>query len=203
MKNHPSESKRRLSPAALAAVLISVFALTVALSSTATAALMVGSNQIKKNAVKSKHIAKNAVTTKDIKNGTIKPVDLSAAARDGMTGEQGEKGEKGDKGDRGLTGFGLQGPKGDPGISGYQQVTKTWAVPAASSPGNPGTLSADIDCPSGTTVLSGGFGGASNLEVTHNRPYANSTTRWLLAVENHNSTVVTLKGYAMCAVVAP
>jgi hypothetical protein len=63
--------------------------------------------------ISGKQIKKNAITTKHVKNGTLQLIDLSAAARAGLTGERGLAGEKGATGATGATGEkGAAGPPG-------------------------------------------------------------------------------------------
>jgi Collagen triple helix repeat (20 copies) len=53
------------------------------------------------------------IRSKDIKNGTIQPIDLSAAAKRGMKGAPGAQGPAGPRGLQGVQGVqGLQGERG-------------------------------------------------------------------------------------------
>jgi hypothetical protein len=67
---------RRISPAMAVAIL----ALVVALSSSATAALMISGKQIKDHSVTGKDLKKNAVKSKTIKNKSVKGKDLKRGA---------------------------------------------------------------------------------------------------------------------------
>jgi hypothetical protein len=67
-------------------------------------------------------VTERLITSKDIKNGTIQPVDLSAAAKRGMRGSQGQQGAQGPQGLPGPPG--AQGAPGAPGAS----ATALWAV---------------------------------------------------------------------------
>ena len=67
---------RRISPVMAVAVL----ALVVAISSSATAALMISGKQIKDHSITGKDLKKNAVKSKTIKNKTVKGKDLKKGA---------------------------------------------------------------------------------------------------------------------------
>jgi hypothetical protein len=89
------------------------------------------------------------VTSKNIKNGTIKLVDISAGAKRGLKGNRGPAGAPGAPGAQGAQG--PQGPIG-PGLTGMHYVTATATAP-------PFTVgSANAQCPSGEFVISGGGG---------------------------------------------
>ena len=67
---------RRITPAMAVAVL----ALVVAISSSATAALMISGKQIKDHSITGKDLKKNAVNSKTIKNKSVKGKDLKKGA---------------------------------------------------------------------------------------------------------------------------
>jgi hypothetical protein len=107
-------------------------------ATTATAASLIGSAQIKNNSIQSK----------DVKNGTLKSADLApGTAKAGPAGPQGPQGPQGPAGTPG----GPQGPKGDTGAQGAQG-------PAGPFP--------DGNLPSGKT-LRGTFGVSGANSWTH------------------------------------
>ena len=79
------------------------------------------------------------VTSKNIKNGTIQTVDISAKAKRAL---------KGNRGPRGLAGpAGVRGPAG-PGMTDLEWVS--------GSNSGTGEVIAQVQCPAGKTVVSGG-----------------------------------------------
>ena len=206
-ENLSNTKQRRFRPSKLVAIVVALLALTVAISSTATAAFMVGSNQIKNNAVKAKHIKKsavkprhikkNAVRPRHIKKNAIKPGHLSPGA---LADLKGEKGEQGEKGDRGPTGFGLRGPqgekgeKGDPGLSNRTLEKHRFTIAAGD------TEVVAATCPVGSVALGGGFWAQNfDLDVISNQPSTSSPRRWNVAAKNTGSTNAILEAHAVCA----
>lgn len=123
------------------ALLVAVLALVIAVSSSATAALVITGKQIKNN----------SVTTKDIKDGNLKTADLSAAAKAELKGNAGPAGPAGEKGATGATGpAGPTGATGPSGIGGYQTILNTANIAAGSA----GTVTAT--CPAGKKPIGGG-----------------------------------------------
>jgi hypothetical protein len=156
------------------AVIAAIVAIVIGASS-ATAASMIGSSQVKDN----------SLTTKDIKNGTLSVADLSAAARASLKGNQGPAGP-----------VGTQGPAGgfDPA-----KVTYVEGPEVSIAPGQTGNGVAV--CPTGAKVLSGGWvviAGAVG-EVFGSRSY-DSGGSWTVLVFNHGQyTNATVKPFAVCA----
>ena len=131
------------------------------------------------------------ITSKDIKNGTIRPVDLSAAAKRTMRGKQGIRGLRGIQGPIGPRG--LQGNPGPPGFSGVLPNDNVGAI----SPNSSGTVSAD--CISGYKAVGGGFEATDpNLTVYASKPSA-SGFGWDLSARNAGSSSLALWAYVLCA----
>jgi hypothetical protein len=84
-------------------------------ATTATAASLITSSQIKDGTITSADIHRNTVESGDIKNGAVHLTDLSKSTQrlvqTKSTGHTGATGAQGPKGDKGATG--PQGPKGD------------------------------------------------------------------------------------------
>ena len=88
------------------------------------------------------------VTSKNIKNGTIQTVDISAKAKQAL---------KGNRGPRGLSGApGLAGPRGPQGPPGSSVIyTNAYSEHVAVPPGS--FRFVDAVCPANTAVVGGGF----------------------------------------------
>jgi|SRR5262245_2244114 len=131
------------------------------------------------------------ITSKDIKNGTIRPVDLSAAAKRTMRGKQGIRGLRGTKGPTGPRGF--QGNPGPPGFSGVLPNDNLGAI----SPNSSGTVSAE--CISGYKAVGGGFEATDpNLTVYASKPSA-SGFGWDVSARNSGGSSEALWAYVLCA----
>jgi hypothetical protein len=109
---------RRLSPA----VVISIIALVLACTGTATAAkfLVSSGSQVKDGALTGKDIKDRSITAKDLAPNVLGGVRASADSTSaGVQGAPGAKGDKGDKGDGGAAGpAGAPGAPGAPGEKG-------------------------------------------------------------------------------------
>jgi hypothetical protein len=170
------------------AVIAAIVALGIGASS-ATAASMIGSSQVKDN----------SLTTKDIKNGTLSVADLSAAARASLKGSRGPAGATGATGLGGSPG--VQGPAGgfDPAKVSY--VTGPKVNVPASSAGNPGAGLSVAKCPTGTKVVGGGYYFSyanAGITVETSGPLDDGTG-WLAGFGNAGSAVGGATAYAVCA----
>jgi hypothetical protein len=94
---------------------------------------------------------------------------------------------------------GAAGAQGPPGATGYQQVARQFAVTGTNA-------EVSIDCPSGKSVLAGGYQirpeDGNSLRVYESRPTTPSTWRFQI----RNSTQERRDGqyvYAICASVTP
>jgi hypothetical protein len=94
------------------------------------------------------------VTSKNIKNGTIQSVDISAKAKRALRGNRGPRGPQGLAGVQGSAGpigpaglAGARGPAG-PGLTDFEWVE--------SSEMGVGSVVAEVECPAGKFVVSGG-----------------------------------------------
>ncbi|WP_235734637.1 collagen-like protein [Nocardioides alcanivorans] len=214
-----SRRSRRITPS----LIISLLALFVALSSSATAAVITGKN-IKKNAVASKHIKKNAVKAKHLAPGIKKKLNTAGPA--GPKGEAGAQGPQGDAGAQGPQGAaGAPGSAGAPGVSGYEIVRTMVAV----SPESNGKALAV--CPGSKRVLGGGghwqYGTAPNVSALNSTwvtitnsgprqavwipvgsggswsevaPSGNNGNSWLVAGRNsEDSDTYQITAWAICA----
>jgi hypothetical protein len=128
------------------------------------------------------------ITSKDIKNGTIRPVDLSAAAKKRMRGKQGIRGTRGPTG--------LRGFQGNPGPPGFSEVLPNDNLGSISSNAS-GTVSAV--CIGGYKAVGGGFEATdSNLSVYASKPSA-SGFGWDVSARNSGSDPAALWAYVLCA----
>lgn len=93
------------------AMVVALLALTLSLSVNAYAAVSVA-----KNSVGTAQLKNNAVVSAKVKNGSLKAVDLSAAAKQSLKGAAGPAGPAGPPGVQGPQG--AQGPQGDQGPQG-------------------------------------------------------------------------------------
>ena len=159
-------------------------------ASSATAASMISSAQVKDN----------SLTTKDIKNGSLTAADLSAAARAELKGSQGPAGPAGATGATGATGAsgvnGVQGPAG-----GFDPAKVTYIEGPAVTIGPQANGSGKATCPAGAKVLSGGWVVISGNvgEVFGSRSY-DSGGSWTVMVYNHAQyTNATVTPFAVCA----
>lgn len=206
MKPTSTDPRVRITPS----LIISVLALIVALSSSATAAVMINGKDIKKNTVASKQIKNDSVTSRDVKDKTLQLrdfnpaaiADLSAAGAAGVTGPQGPAGPagangapgtKGDDGNAGPAGnAGPTGPIGGTGISGYEVVKKTVAVPGYNDTGF-GWGQALAVCPGAKRALGGGGNwtgtNAPSAPVEKWAPLHNSAPRFAVYIANTWSDV--------------
>ena len=102
-------------------------------------------------AVASGTAATIVVTSKNIKNGTIQTVDISAKAKRALKGNRGPRGLAGPRGATGAQGpagaAGARGPAG-PGITDLEWVS--------GSNSGTGEVIAQVQCPAGKVVVSGG-----------------------------------------------
>lgn len=147
MRHRISEAFTGLRRLPTPALILSLIALAVTLSSSAYAATLITGNNIRNGTVTTADLKDNNVTGTDIKDGSIVPDDMSTAAHNslkgdtgpagpqgdaGATGEKGATGAKGDTGDTGATGpQGEQGPKGDTGPAGKDGSSATVGLDTA------------------------------------------------------------------------
>ena len=146
-------------------------------------------------------------------DGPAGPTGPSGPA--GATGPQGPTGPQGASGPRGATGpsgpsgpTGSQGPQGPTGatgpsgLSGYQQVTAAASVPSEFV----GALT--VNCPSGATVLGGGYSfvtsGVSGNDIANVQliqSFPSSSSAWTIWMANKSSVAANSTFYAVCATV--
>jgi len=131
------------------------------------------------------------ITSKDIKNGTIRPIDLSAAAKRTIRGKQGIRGARGIQGP-----IGPRGLQGNQGLPGFTDVLFNDNVgPVA--PNSDGTVSAV--CISGYKAVGGGFQSTDpNVLVYASKPSA-SGFGWDVSARNSGSSSHALWAYVLCA----
>jgi hypothetical protein len=190
---------RRLSSGRTATIVAFLAGILIATAGTATAAKL--------------------VTGKQIKNGSVTAKDLSKAVRAqlkkaGVPGPQGVAGPAGAKGDTGPA-----GPTGAPGLSGVE--VKMIVEPVS----NTLTGADTVVCPQGKVVLGGGVtvagGGAGTSYVQRSAPSlvgfdaggnpvsfgtpidGKPANGWEFQAVNQSGALREVRGYAICATVAP
>lgn len=168
-------------------------ALAIALSSSATATLLVTGREIKNG----------SVSGRDIKDATVTLRDLAPSARDRAAVAAGPQGLPGPTGPR--------GPQGAPGVSDYVVHDNHQFAPAK------GFITMNVSCPPGLRALGGGAtwgeataGGvlvesgptaltAAGAETSIiNAGYANA---WHIEAVNNSLANNTLDGWVICAAV--
>jgi hypothetical protein len=109
----------------------------------------------------------------------------------GIQGIQGVTGDKGEKGDRGLQGVqGIQGIQGIPGLSGLQRISVTANLDVA-----------NVVCPAGKKILSGGYIAPSNGSVLVQQSYPSADDTWTVVVKNTGNARTSFQAWAVCATV--
>jgi hypothetical protein len=168
-------------------------------ASTATAASLVTSNDIKNGTVRSKDIKNKTIKSKDIKKDTIKANRLTPAVRAqlrkaGVPGPKGDTGAAGLKGDTGSTGSkGDEGPKGDKGDPGIANLESDGPYPGATQLHDGANSTAYwstnglqrswVKCAPGKVALGGGFTLASDASDADKRA-TQVTTSQPVQIEN-------------------
>jgi hypothetical protein len=152
-------------------------------------------------------VGKGSITTRGIRDGTIQLRDLHGPLRRLVKkpGPRGEDGQDGQDGFDGADGFdGVDGLDGQDGVSGYAAVNQKVAGPeGATTP-----VTAEVDCPSGTSVLGGGAVPTSNdpaatFDVVETRPQDDNSGWRVSAVRAGSAAAWTLEVRAFCADVTP
>lgn len=131
------------------------------------------------------------ITSKDIENGTIRPVDLSPAAKRTMRGARGIRGPRGVQGP-----IGPRGLQGNQGPSGFTDVLFNDNV-GAIVPGSSGTVSAV--CLSGYKAVGGGFEAQdTSVAIYASKPSA-SGFGWDVSARNSGASPAAVWAYVLCA----
>lgn len=142
-----------------------------------------------------KQIKNGSLTGLDIKSHSLALSDLSSGTVNAIAGRDGRNGAPGPAGPPGAVG--PTGPAGPPGPSAISKMTRV----ASNGSIGPGQVShVDATCPSGQTVVTGGFITAGVGEVFYSDTFS-STTVWSVGYDNFNgsqSAMVTAVAY--CAV---
>lgn len=165
-------------------------ALAIALSSSATATLLVTGHQIKNG----------SVTGKDVKDASLSLRDLTPSARPGASDADGLPGAPG-----------ARGPQGVPGVSNYVVHENHQFAPAR------GFITINVSCPPGLRALGGGAtwgeataggvlvesaptaldGAGVETSIVHTG-YANA---WHVEANNNSAANNTLDAWVICAAV--
>lgn len=159
--------------------LVTVVALVLGISGTATAGKLITGKQVKKATLTGKHI----------KNGSLGESELSASARDALRGRQGPVGPAGAPG--------ATGPAG-----GLNDVVAVDGPVKAYGPSS--VVSAQAACPAGSKLVGGGFkhqagGGTSIDTVTGWDAPAGANTWGVILINHDNSSGDELVVVALCA----
>ena len=144
-----SIAKTRHSPA----LVVAIAALLVALSGSATAAVVMTGKQIKDGTVTGKDVKNRTLGTNKLSRKTVSSLKGQRGPA-GPQGPQGPKGEPGVQGPKGDTGpAGPQGPKGDTGVTHVTTRTAGFSLDGPMGTGNDGAAM----CQAGETVVGGGY----------------------------------------------
>lgn len=179
------------------AMIVACVSLVVALGGVSYAAAVlpkgsVGTAQLKKKAVSRAKLKKNAVTSAKVKNASL----LAADFKPGQL-PQGERGAQGAAGSQGLT-----GPKGDTGAAGAAGVSGYEIASASASLAAGEKKTVVATCPTGKTVLGGGYSAVGNLlETSESHPAGAipGVNQWVVIAKNVEISNTTLLVYAICA----
>lgn len=162
---------------------IAMIALAVALSGTAYAANRIGPRDIARNAVRSVHIAPNQVRSADLNRRVRRQIAVALHRR----GPQGPAGPQG-----------KQGPQGPEGNFGNVEIVNGPKVLLGADGSGDDVKLAEADCPSGTTLVGGGYsGGTIDMTVSYDAPAGNS---WgVIAINWSSSASNDFQAHAICA----
>lgn len=147
-------------------------------ATSATAAKLITTKQIKNGAVTSAKIKDGTITAKDIKSGVLKG---------GPAGAKGEKGARGDAGPQGAAGAdGAQGHAGASGVAAVSTVRNGETIPG----GEPAVVTAS--CPAGAKAVSGygrwtggpGYAYGTQEKTFYSSQPTNDGSGWLFSTDN-------------------
>jgi hypothetical protein len=172
------------------ALVISVIALILALGGTGYAAITlpknsVGAKQLRKNSVTGPKLKKNAVSSAKVRDGSLLAADFKAGQL--PAGPKGPAGPQGLKGDTGAAGA--------PGVSGYEIAQTSDSLAGGE------TKKVVATCPTGKTVLGGGYSGVGNLlETSESHPAGPvpGVNQWVVVAKNAQVSSTGLVVYAIC-----
>jgi hypothetical protein len=159
--------RRRPSPA----LAVSIAALVLAGTGSATAAALIDGSKLRNNSVSGQKIKDRSLTMRDLSPGTRAALRANASGQPGPQGPKGDPGPKGDKGEKGEP-----GPQGAPGISGHEVVTRINVLL-----GSAASATWINSCPPGKVVLGGGVRSFSDGVMTV-VSYPNGPTSWMTRV---------------------
>jgi hypothetical protein len=117
-------------------------------TTSATAATLITSADIKNGTIQSSDIKKGAITASRLSSGvrsTLNQVGASGSGGAAIPGPAGPEGPVGPRGQAGRDGFGQQGPKGEPGAKGDKGDTGERGADGAK--GDPGVADLEADGP--------------------------------------------------------
>ena len=120
------------------------------------------------------------ITSKDIKNGTIQPIDLSAAAKKALKGRAGAQGP-----------VGATGPQGPAGFATVADANNSIVV----APGFSGTTTAT--CPAGKAVGGGYDASSSTVSIYSSMP--SGAAGWKVSGYNSGGFNQVLYAWVVCA----
>jgi hypothetical protein len=143
---------------------LAVIALCVALSGSATAALMITGKQIKNNSVAATDVKNGSLTGMDVRDKSLTANDFSGSVQ-GPQGPQGSPGPLGPAGPR--------GPKGDTGAAGISGIEQVLSESTTDS----NDKTQVVTCPPGKRVISGG----GEVDNAHHEVFL----RWIVPGTSH------------------
>ena len=157
-------------------LLLVALAMVVGFAGSAGAALITG-RQIKDGSVTGRDVRDGVVKSADVRDGSLSDVDFD-------TPVEGDPGDKGPDGTQGAPGFG--------GLH-YEYVSVTLPQTTTEHP---------VTCPSGLTVLGGGFSSLNDdaMSLLHSAPQGNNG--WVVRVLNEGPQVGGF-AWAVCSLSTP
>jgi hypothetical protein len=190
-------------------ILACVAVALVAGATTATAASLITSADIKNGSIRNADIKKGTISQKSL-TPEIQALLAQVRADGGIPGPPGPKGDKGDAGAPGANGAngapganGTNGADGAPGVANLvtarSQATWTTGVTLQQQ--------ASVACPDGKVALGGGFepgdaAAAGQLTIVTSAPVqaaGERPTGWLVSGFNSGAQEVTVRAHVICA----
>ena len=177
-KGHPTsntlgEAAERVGVWRFQLIALSVVALVLGVAGTASAALLVGSKQIKDGSLKGRDLELGTIRGSDVRDHSLQPQDFSVLPK-GSTGPDGNTGAR--------------GIAGSPGVSfSNQRVT----VPGSS------TATFGLTCPSSQKAVFGGSDFLSSMDLLQSAPEVDGSA-WVVVLRNRRASEDAISVFAVC-----
>jgi len=173
----PADGPRdRASVRSLHMVACALLVLIVGVAGSASAAVLIGSKQVKDGSLTGRDLRLGTVRGSDVRDDSVKPQDFGVIPK-GPTGPQGDRGDRGSNGSPGLT-----------------VVARTPTVPARS------TMTIGVPCTPPQRAIFGAssFVAASLVDTMQSAPEVDGS-QWVFEIRNRSSVdqTVTLQAYCV------